>query len=253
MSLTRFNENLNIISSLEDKPTQDSTELKQKFDEAGNKIKKYINGDGENQGLLDELDTLFTNINTTINNIGSAISTAQLNKIYPIGSIYMSVNETSPSSFIGGTWERIQGRFLVGYGNNGATGYEAMNITSETGGESSHLLTSAESALPFHIHGPGNLTAENSHDQITSSAGGHSHGVGVYNSGTKGSNQIRVSSFQEAQESRQTSWDGEHTHTIPGHTHSIEGCTSAASKDTAEQAHNNIPPYLAVYMWKRIS
>lgn len=30
-----------------------------------------------------------------------------LNLIYPVGSIYLSVNSTDPSTFIGGTWERI--------------------------------------------------------------------------------------------------------------------------------------------------
>lgn len=36
-----------------------------------------------------------------------------LNKIYPIGSIYISVNQTSPASFIGGTWQALdEGRTL---------------------------------------------------------------------------------------------------------------------------------------------
>ena len=38
-----------------------------------------------------------------------------LNKIYPVGSIYMSVNDVSPEEFLGGTWERwSQGRVPVG-------------------------------------------------------------------------------------------------------------------------------------------
>ena len=36
-----------------------------------------------------------------------------LNKIYPIGSIYISVNQTSPASFLGGTWTPLEaGRTL---------------------------------------------------------------------------------------------------------------------------------------------
>ena len=39
-------------------------------------------------------------------------------KIYPVGSIYMSVNSASPSDLFGGTWERLTDRFLVGAGNS---------------------------------------------------------------------------------------------------------------------------------------
>lgn len=40
-----------------------------------------------------------------------------LNKVYPIGSIYLSVNDTSPASIFGGTWEKIQDKFLLGSGS----------------------------------------------------------------------------------------------------------------------------------------
>jgi hypothetical protein len=43
-----------------------------------------------------------------------------INAIYPVGSIYMSVSSTSPSTLFGGTWVRLQGRFLLGAGENGA-------------------------------------------------------------------------------------------------------------------------------------
>lgn len=45
--------------------------------------------------------------------------------IYPVGSIYISVNNTNPSTYYGGTWEQIKDRFLLACGNtysNGATG-----------------------------------------------------------------------------------------------------------------------------------
>lgn len=40
--------------------------------------------------------------------------TSLLEMVYPVGSIYMSVNATSPSTFFGGTWVKIEGRFLLG-------------------------------------------------------------------------------------------------------------------------------------------
>lgn len=48
-----------------------------------------------------------TAINTKLN------SSALLGKIYPVGSIYMSVNNVSPASFLGGTWTPLEaGRTL---------------------------------------------------------------------------------------------------------------------------------------------
>ena len=47
-----------------------------------------------------------------------------LAKLYPVGSIYMSVNSTSPATLFGGTWEQIKDTFLLGSGSYtlGATG-----------------------------------------------------------------------------------------------------------------------------------
>ena len=64
--------------------------------------------------------------------------------LYPVGSIYISVNDVNPAAIFGGVWERIQGKFLLSGG--GASGYE---IGSE-GGEAEHKLTVEE--LPSHTH-----------------------------------------------------------------------------------------------------
>lgn len=45
-----------------------------------------------------------------------------LAKVYPIGSIYMSVNDAEPSVLFGGTWERLKDRFLLGAGDTYAAG-----------------------------------------------------------------------------------------------------------------------------------
>lgn len=34
-------------------------------------------------------------------------------KIYPIGSIYISANSINPHNLFGGVWEQIKGRFLL--------------------------------------------------------------------------------------------------------------------------------------------
>lgn len=61
---------------------------------------------------------------------------------YPINSIFIMYSHDSPASIIGGTWTRIENRFLWGcdgYGNIGGTG-----------GEYSHTLTVDE--MPSHHH-----------------------------------------------------------------------------------------------------
>lgn len=67
--------------------------------------------------------------------------------LYPIGSIYMSIQDTNPSVFFGGTWERIaKGKTLVGVDENDTD----FNASSKTGGEKKHTLTIDE--IPKHRH-----------------------------------------------------------------------------------------------------
>lgn len=55
--------------------------------------------------------------------------------IYPVGSIYMSMNPTDPAILFGGTWERIEDTFLLASGSTFAP--------DTTGGEASHELSAS--------------------------------------------------------------------------------------------------------------
>ena len=68
--------------------------------------------------------------------------TSLLEMVYPVGSIYMSVNATNPSALFGGTRVKIEGRFLLGSGGGYSLG--------ATGGEATHTLTTNE--MPKHNH-----------------------------------------------------------------------------------------------------
>lgn len=68
--------------------------------------------------------------------------TKLIDVIYPVGSIYMSFNSTSPATLFGGTWVQITDRFLY-----------CANSSGTTGGENSHTLT--ESEMPSHTHPSG--------------------------------------------------------------------------------------------------
>lgn len=88
-------------------------------------------------------------------------STLKFDSVYPVGSIYISVNDVNPSELFGGEWERWgNGRVPVGVSD----GDEEFSTAEKTGGEKTHTLTSNE--MPSHTHslsawhgGVGNGTA----------------------------------------------------------------------------------------------
>lgn len=120
--------------------------------------------------------------------------------IYRVGSIYMSVNPTNPSTLFGGTWERIKDRFLLSAGDTYGAG--------DTGGEATHALTINE--IPSHRH------THNISHTYTSYPPSHESSQDGY---------------------RATAWK--------------DGNGSVTEYAGGGAAHNNMPPYLAVYMWVR--
>lgn len=141
-----------------------------------------------------------------------------LDMIYPVGSIYMSVNSISPETLFGGTWERIQGRFLLAADDGHAAG--------STGGEEKHQLTIDE--LPGHTHGSKELKGS---FRIRQWYSGKS--TGIASQGKNTADKTPPSGNKEG--SNTISIDATHEHESVG----------------SNQEHNNMPPYLAVYVWKR--
>lgn len=133
-----------------------------------------------------------------------ALSSLILEAVYPVGSIYMSVNSTSPATLFGGTWEAIQGKFLLGaYGNT----YKA----GSTGGEATHTLTVDE--MPKHTH---SMYSGNSGAPETWEPDGGSYLV------------------DSVTQDKHTWW-----------------ASLGMNYAGGGAEHNNMPPYLAVYIWKR--
>lgn len=140
--------------------------------------------------------------------------------IYPVGSIYMSVNSTSPSTLFGGKWERIQDRFLLAAGSTYAAG--SMD------GEATHTLTGGE--LPWHTH-----------TFATDSAGEHTHKLG------RNKNSLASGSKYDKPNNASSTSDYGYTSTSAGkHIHT--GITNGAGGNAE---HNNMPPYLVVNVWER--
>ena len=125
----------------------------------------YVTLDGLNITKIEQAFTI-------IPSLGSLID-----KVYPVGSIYMSVNAANPSTYLGGTWQALQGRFLIGAGGDYTGG--------STGGASSKTLS--ESEIPSHTHSiPGHThTVPNhthtvpahGHTASSASAGAHKHDI----------------------------------------------------------------------------
>ena len=147
---------------------------------------------------------------------------ALVDLIYPVGSVYISTAATDPAVLFGGGWQAIEDRFLLAAGNE----FTALS----TGGESSHTLTVEE--LPSHRH---TITVEGD--------GQHSHYVENYATVASSGSGVLESWGSGSGNSRSiyTDADGYHSH------------TASASLTGGGTAFDLLPPYLAVYMWKRIS
>ena len=79
--------------------------------------------------------------------MNSGATAPEWNNIFPVGSIYMAVVSTNPSSFFGGTWTAFgTGRTVVGID----AGQTEFDTVEETGGAKTHTLTTSE--MPSHTH-----------------------------------------------------------------------------------------------------
>ena len=145
--------------------------------------------------------------------------------VYPVGAIYTSTIDVVPSDLFGGTWASYgQGRVLIGAGTGTDSQGTPETMTfegrgessdSDTGGEYNHTLT--EDEMPSHGH-PYNVTSSS-----TSSSGA--------------SGGFMTSTTSPAQSAFSDTVSGTIGEQIGG-----EG---------GDSAHNNLPPYITVYMWER--
>ena len=146
--------------------------------------------------------------------------------IYPIGSIYLSVNSTSPATLFGGSWTQLKDRFLLGAGSTYSSG--------ATGGAATHKLSVAE--MPSHAHDTPFF------NNMTNNGEMKSDFIGVFGKGVTASQALK----DTGQTSTMEMWWINQTNTAEGNEWAY--LTSAKGSGSA---HNNMPPYLVVYMWKR--
>lgn len=149
--------------------------------------------------------------------------TGLINLIYPIGSIYMSTHDTDPGTLFGvGAWTKIEDRFLLAAGSNYTAG--------ATDGAATVTLTAAQSGLKAHSHGMAHTHR-------------HRHQLEQHfaQSGTG------TSDVYEITHNRKTTT----FYTEYDQTSSSKSTTDNNTASNATSAHNNMPPYLVVNVWKR--
>lgn len=128
--------------------------------------------------------------------------------IYPIGSIYTSVNNVDPSVLFGGSWEKIEDKFLLASGN--------YNL-GDVGGEATHKLTVDE--MPSHNH----TQAQHRHSLNRN-----------FSDGSGGSTSAYITTADRKTSTKYTDYQ-----------------TPTINNTGGGLAHNNMPPYLVINVWKR--
>lgn len=184
----------------------------------------------------------------TGDNIDKGISLALA--MYPVGSIYLSVNNVNPGTIFGGTWEQIQDRFLLAAGSTYAGG--------ATGGSISHTHTSAAHThtSAAHIHTTaGHTLTENEIPE-------HKHPI--IKNATAGSNGLLPDDpYYFFADHIHAPTDGtrywySYTASAGGgasHSHGNTGSTTPGNTGSTTPGNtgssSSLPPYLAIYVWKR--
>ena len=146
------------------------------------------------------------------------------NKIYPVGSIYMSVNSTNPSTLFGGEWEQIEDTFLLACGTKHSNG--------STGGSEDAVVVSHNHTQDSHTHTTSRhyVGIDSSTNWTYTSARSMSHTSGSY--------------YYPYSDKNTNGITEPNTMTSVAPTINSKGVSGTGK---------NMPPYLAVYCWVRIA
>ena len=182
--------------------------------DADDKVLSAKQGKVLKNSLKNELEESINNLDTKITEFQNTF----LNLVYPIGAVYLSLSSTNPGTLFGGTWEQLQDRFLLGAGSSYSVG--------GTGGEATHKLSINE--IPSHNH--------NQNARVYGYSGWTDYTTPGY-----------CVVINQA---------GDNVNYHSGNK-SMKAAVVTMTVDTNASgggaAHNNMPPYLTVYMWKRVS
>lgn len=206
-------------------------------------------------------DKLDENVVGKLNKTGGGLT---IDDVYPVGSVYISFNSTSPQTLFGiGTWSKIEGRFLFAA--------DSSHTVESTGGSNDSVVVEHTHSAYTSINGSHTHTIysnNHTHSASTGSSGKHAHNTaqsgysfvttnGTFGYGSGGSTAPATSSKTSATETT-----GAHTHSVnisySEHTHKMGDEGQHSHDVTIDSAgtsgvDKNMPAYIAVNMWQRIS
>jgi microcystin-dependent protein len=163
---------------------------------------------------------------------------------FPIGSIFVAVVSTNPSTLLGyGTWSAFgTGRVMVGYDS----GDSDFNTVEGTGGEKTHTLTSTE--MPAHTHTQDSHNHTQDAHTHTQDAHHHTQNLPSSQTGSQASGTRDTSTTGSTADALSTA---DATAVNQNATATNQASTATNQNTGGDGAHNNVQPYIVVYMWKR--
>ena len=247
----------------------------------------YNASDSDPVALANAIQRAFAfSVNGFTPNASGAVTTKKPIDAWPVGSIFITMSNSNPSSLLGGgTWTKIQGKYLLATSSSYTVGNSYGSMTK----------TLVTANIPSHTHGftTGSAGTHN-HSASTNTTGNHSHtkgsmniegkllnngstddeyltyadditGTGALRVGARGTtlagntgtgtgsayNEISFDASRSGAWTGSTSTTGAHTHTVTvnsngAHTHT--GTTNATGSGTA---FNVMPESIAVNVWRR--
>lgn len=157
---------------------------------------------------------------TTKQNNKWILPTCWADIIYPVGSIYMNVNNTNPKLLFGGEWTQLKGKFLVGVDSSDTD----FNTSGKTGGSKKHSHT-----YGVQYNGYWGSLIGTDEEQVR-----------LYDGKTQQfieSTYTETSSYQDGNSS------------LTNSKKTIQSSVYETKTNTTEES--TLPPYMTVYMWKR--
>lgn len=210
-----------------------------------------------------------------------------VDKVYPVGSIYLSMASTNPSTLFGGTWQKLEGRFLLtsdstysagstGGSNDAVVVSHSHGASTNSAGNHTHDGEAASDGSHTHTISGGSHT----HTASTSNTGSHTHAYPRYSyrtnqtpQGWDTTSRFVVQSGGMSGSGGATSSSGSHSHSVTvstssSHSHTVGSSgshshtldidsagshthTVSVDSEGVNGTNKNMPAYLVVNAWQR--
>ena len=159
------------------------------------------------------------------------IGKTMLDLVYPVNSLYLTVGSENPATVLGGSWSKLTGGVLACAGTAGHAAAGAVGGSKKI----------SVGQMPSHIHSGTRSVTTTLRENVEGR-----------NTGGEAAHKLTVNEMpSHAHNVEWPQWTG--TDGSPGNGFAYTGNTAivASASVGGNAAHNNMPPWLAVYMWKR--